>query len=333
MEDVIETLLAWYRIHKRDLPWRKSKDPYAIWVSEIMLQQTRVEAIKQRYITFMETLPDISSLAFCEEDVLAKLWEGLGYYSRAYNLQKAAKTCVEKYDGKLPDNYDALLELSGIGPYTAAAIASIAFNEEKLAIDGNVMRVFSRLLCIEDEIATASARAQIEAFFEMYPCSQMGDVNQALMDFGSAICLPNTLVRCNICPLQKMCKAYKCGKEKQLPIKKAKKQRRKEKISVLLYVCDNKVLLHKRKENGLLSGLYEFTTIENHKTKKDFSRCRYLGKKKHLFSHVEWDMKGFMIFCESCFESDGIWVDIEDVFTKYSIPSAFSYYKEFLKKD
>lgn len=332
MHEIYRILLEWYALYKRDLPWRKKRDPYAIWVSEIMLQQTRVEAIRDRYIKFMEVLPTISHLASCKEDELAKLWEGLGYYSRAKNLRKAAQICVEKFDAKLPETYEQLLELPGIGPYTAAAIASIAFGENKLAMDGNVMRVFSRLLQIEEDITLQSFKDKIYAFFNANPCFQMGDLNQALMDFGSAICLPNAMVRCNICPLKENCLAYQNHTAHHLPNKKPKKKRRVEKISVVLYVCGNKVLLHKRKNEGLLAGLYEFTTIKEHKTKKDFKKCTYLGKYKHVFSHVEWDMKGFLVMCDTCFESDGIWVDIEDVFTYYSIPSAFRFYKEFLLK-
>ena len=322
-----EKLIEWYRENKRDLPWRNSKDPYCIWVSEIMLQQTRVEAVKPYYARFINRLSTIEDLSYCKEDELIKLWEGLGYYSRVRNMQKAARTCMEKYEGKLPDNYDALIQLSGIGPYSAAAISSIAFKENKVAIDGNVMRVFARLLCIEEDISTKSAQAQIQAYFQENPYEDMGEMNQAIMDFASAICLPKTSVRCNICPLKEECKAYQMHKEMHLPIKKKKKDRRKEKHTVLMYVCKNKVLLHKRSSKGLLAGLYEFTTVENHKTKKELPKSLYLGKYKHIFSHVEWDMKGFLIVCEEMFESDGIWVEIEDMIRNYSIPSAFSYYR------
>lgn len=329
-EKINETLLTWYEQHKRDLPWRRNKDSYSIWVSEIMLQQTRVEAVKPYYERFMHILPTLVDLANCEDDKLSKLWEGLGYYSRVRNMKKAAQTCVEKYEGKLPSNYESLLSLSGIGPYTASAITSIAFDEARLALDGNVMRVFSRLLNIEEDITLKSTQDKIYQFFEVYPCRRMGDLNQALMDFGSAICLPKTMARCNICPLQEYCEAYKAHTVYKLPVKKAKKERRKEKKSVVIYRYENKVLLNKRADMGLLAGLYEFTTLEGHKTKKDFPKSIYLGKYVHIFSHVEWDMKGFIVDVNEEMTKEGLWVDIEEMLQTYSIPSAFSYYKESL---
>lgn len=329
MKMINEILLNWYKENKRDLPWRQNKDPYAIWVSEIMLQQTRVEAVKPYYHRFMKRLPNIMALAYCEEDELYKLWEGLGYYSRVRNMKKAALICVEKYDALLPKSYDELLELPGIGPYTAAAIASIAYNEVKVAMDGNVMRVFSRLLNIQEEINTKTAQDKIYSYFEDHPCEQMGELNQAIMDFGNAICLPKEMLRCNICPLREECEGYKCHTARLLPYKKAKKARRKEKYTVVIYRCGNKVLLHKRDEKGLLAGLYEYTTLCGHYTKKDFDRAIYLGKYKHIFSHVEWHMKGFLVPCEEMKE-EGIWVDIEDMMSHYSIPGAFAFYRDLL---
>ena len=329
MEKINELLLEWYKENKRDLPWRRNKDAYSIWVSEIMLQQTRVEAVKPYYERFMKRLPTLYDLAQIEEDELHKLWEGLGYYSRVRNMKKAAIVCVEKYHGCLPETYEELLSLPGIGPYSASAIASIAFNAPKLALDGNVMRVFARLLKIEEDITTQSAQAKIFAHFDQYPCTSMGDLNQAIMDFGSAICLPKEMVRCNICPLNVHCEAYKNNVARILPLKKKKKERRKEKYTVVIYRCGNKVLLHKRKSNGLLADLYEFTTIENHLNKKDFQKAIYLGKYKHVFSHVEWHMKGFLVDCKEE-TMDGIWVDMEDMIHHYSIPSAFAYYRDLL---
>ena len=327
MKEVNDILLEWYKENKRELPWRDVNNPYYTWVSEIMLQQTRVEAVKPYFTRFINELPTICDLAVCEEDRLAKLWEGLGYYSRVRNMKKCAIECCKKYGGVLPSTYDELITLAGIGPYSAAAIASIAFNENKIAMDGNVMRVFSRILNIQKDIYTKEAKQIVYDFFEMYPCENMKDLNQAIMDFGSMICLPKNMARCNICPLCEHCKAYKAHTVKDLPIKKAKKQRRKEKYTVLLYVCNNQVLLHKRENNGLLAGLYEFILEEGHKSKKDFKNAIYLGKYKHIFSHIEWDLKGFLIECEAC-DKEGIWVDIEEIITTYSIPTAFSYYKE-----
>lgn len=329
MEKISDILLTWYQANKRDLPWRKNKNAYYVWISEIMLQQTRVEAVKPYFKRFIETLPTIEDLANVEEDRLLKLWEGLGYYSRVRNMQKAARVCVEKYDSKLPKEYDELLQLPGIGPYTAGAIASIAYSKPVCAIDGNVLRVYARLFAIEEDILKESTKKKVQAIMEQDLAKDMGDMNQALMDFGSAICIANGSVRCNICPLQEKCQAYQLGKVHLLPIRKKKKVRSKKKYTIVIYTCQNHVLIHKRPNTGLLASLYEFTTLENHYPKKEFPKSTYLGKYTHVFSHIEWDMKGFIVPVDNMFEKPGyIWVKQEDLDTKYSIPGAFKPYQE-----
>lgn len=328
-KEINSILLTWYEENKRVLPWRENKEAYRIWISEIMLQQTRVEAVKPYFYRFTEELPTVSALAHCEDDRLAKLWEGLGYYSRVRNMKKAALVCMEKYEGQLPTTYDELLTLPGIGPYTAAAISSIVYQERHIAIDGNVLRVFSRLLEVKEDIASKGAQNKIAAYFEEHFVENMGDLNQAIMDFGNAICLPSSAARCNICPLQDLCLAYQNHTVNSLPIKKKKKDRRKEKFTVLIYLYQDQVLIHKRADTGLLAGLYEFVLLDDHKTKKDYPDALYLGKHKHLFSHVEWNLKGFLIEVDFPFEKVGYkWVKVMELQNVYSIPGAFAPYRQ-----
>ncbi len=318
-----EKVLEWYQKNKRDLPWRKSKNAYYIWVSEIMLQQTRVETVKPYYARFIEQLPTIVDLANCDEDKLMKLWQGLGYYSRVKNMQKAAMICVEQHNGSMPSNYQELLALPGIGPYTAGAIASIAYNQPVAAIDGNVMRIYARLYNIGDDITALATKKKIEKKINLDINDHMGDYNQALMDIGSAICSGNGVVYCNICPLLSKCQAYKKNTVYTIPVKKKAKKKRDEKITSIVYICNNQVLIHKRKDTGLLASLYEFVTKDSHLTKKEV-RGTYLGKYKHIFSHVVWDIKGYVVELDApIMMDDYIWVSLEDIETKYSIPTAF----------
>lgn len=329
MKKISDSLITWYEENKRELPWRENRDAYRVWVSEIMLQQTRVEAVKPYYERFLKELPTIQALASVDDDRLAKLWEGLGYYSRVRNMKKAAITCCEQYNGQLPSTYDELLSLSGIGPHTAGAIASIAFQQQVCAIDGNVMRVYARLFAVEDDILLEKTKKKIQSLIELDMAEDMGIFNQALMDLGAGICVPNTTPRCNICPLSQFCLAYKQGLQNQLPNRVRKIKRSSEKYTVLIYTCQGKVLLHKRADTGLLAGLYEFVLEPGHKKKSDFENAEYLGKYKHVFSHKDWNMKGFLIECDECFEKEGyFWTDIIMVENFYSIPSAFSYYKD-----
>lgn len=327
MKEIYDVLVSWYEENKRDLPWRKQKDPYCIWVSEIMLQQTRVEAVLPYYKRFIEAFPNIKSLSEASDDVLNKYWEGLGYYSRIRNMKQAAIQMMENFDGKFPNNYEDILSLKGIGPYTAGAIASIAYNQSVCAIDGNVLRVYARLYALEEDISKTKTKATIQSLIEQDKGIDMASFNQGLMDLGATICIPNARPRCNICPLMNICKAYEQGKENRLPMKQKQKKRRKEKYTVLLYVFDHKVLIHKRKSEGLLANLYEFVLEEGHLTKKD-TNGKYLGKYNHIFSHVEWNMKGFLIETKESIVKEGyMYVDIDELETTYSIPTAFHYFK------
>ena len=257
-------LLRWYAQEGRRLPWREHITPYRTWVSEIMLQQTRVEAVIPYFERFITTFPSLRDLAEADDDLLHKMWEGLGYYSRVRNMKKCAQVCVERHDGELPHTRDALLELPGIGPYTAGAIASIACNERVCAVDGNVLRVFSRILCSEEDISAASAKKNIEQSMTAYlpDAAQISAFNQALMDLGAMVCLPKGEPRCAQCPVQTECAAFACGMQMQLPVRTAKKPRRIEEHTVLIYACQQRLRLIRRPSKGLLSGLYGFEMTE-----------------------------------------------------------------------
>ncbi|MDD2484453.1 MAG: A/G-specific adenine glycosylase [Eubacteriales bacterium] len=302
-----KALLDWYRKNARELPWRSDPTPYKVWVSEIMLQQTRVEAGKAYFLRFVKDLPDVFALANVTDQKLMKLWEGLGYYNRARNLKKAAGVIVEKYAGFIPNRYEELLELPGIGPYTAGAIASIAFGLAVPAIDGNVQRVFSRLFEHREDISTASAKNwAAETAMKMMPAKEAGDFNQALMELGALVCIPNGEPKCLACPLALFCVAYKKGTTSSLPVKKAKNQRKIEARTILLIECEEKILLQKRKEKGLLAGLWEFPNYlglrSEAEIKKEVKKLGLTVKTiqpiegaKHIFSHVEWHMQAYEI--------------------------------------
>lgn len=334
-QEFTKDLLYWYNKNKRDLPWRKQATSYYVWISEIMLQQTRVEAVKPYFLRFIQELPTLFDLANASDDVLHKLWQGLGYYNRVKNMKKCAQICVEKYQGNLPSTYQELLELPGIGPYTAGAIASIAFDKKVVAIDGNVLRVFSRILCLEDDILKNSTKKKFQAIIETYlPDEDCGDFNQALMELGAMICIPNGAPLCNICPVQKYCKGYKEGKAHLLPIKTIKKGRRQEDKTIVLIVSNHQVVLHKRKE-GLLQGLYEYTTFSKKMSEAELKRelmidyhiekIQPLPEAKHVFSHVEWHMQGYLVEVEA-FQKEDLTSTKQQLETIYAIPTAFKEY-------
>ncbi|MDO4788628.1 MAG: A/G-specific adenine glycosylase [Johnsonella sp.] len=364
-------LIGWYDLNARDLPWRRSPSPYHVWLSEIMLQQTRVEAVKGYYRRFLDALPDISSLAHADEDTCMKLWEGLGYYSRVRNLHKAAKQIMEEYGGIMPSSYTELLNIAGIGPYTAAAIASIVFGEVIPAIDGNLLRVFARLSSYPESIKEAAAKKAAHAFFlECMPKDRPGDFNQALMDLGATICLPNGKPLCSSCPLSGFCRSFCENRTADFPLVPAKKARSIEKRTVFLIHDSGKIAIKKRPKRGLLAGLYEFPNCEEHLDEDaviryskslGFSpiRIKKLGFAKHVFTHKEWDMIGYDILTDALepypssshsvealkiAESSGqalsplftkeespiLLVHLKDIREYYSIPSAFKKFKEYL---
>jgi len=340
----VQLLTQWYPSAARELPWRKSKKPYHIWVSEIMLQQTRVEAVIPYYHRFLKALPTIASLAEASEEQLHKLWEGLGYYSRVRNLQKAAKQVMEYYGGDLPDNYTQLLDLCGIGEYTAGAIASIAFGQAVPAVDGNVLRVMSRLLAAEGDILSPAVKKNFRWLLqEQMPLNRPGDLNQAIMDLGAGICLPNGDPLCESCPLRTICLAFERGQQRAFPVKAPKKQRRIEKRTVLLLLDDEgKVLLRKRANDGLLAGLWEFPHEEGCLSREEVitlltskgiipEKLQTLKPAKHIFTHIEWQMTGYLIRCSSLFAAENeILADTAARTKTYTIPSAFAAFKKVL---
>ncbi|MCR5283639.1 MAG: A/G-specific adenine glycosylase [Lachnospiraceae bacterium] len=306
-DGITQPLLLWYDNNKRSLPWRETKDPYRIWVSEIMLQQTRVEAVRGYYQRFLEALPDIGALARAEEPYLLKLWEGLGYYNRVRNMQKAAIRVMEEYEGRMPDCYELLLSLPGIGEYTAGAIASIAFDRVAPAVDGNVLRILARLWGDASDIADPGVKkAFAKRLLAYIPQDRPGDFNQALIELGAVVCVPNGKPKCGECPWREICIAKKEERTDLLPVKSKKKERSIEKKTVLLILDGSHVLLHKRPKSGLLAGMYEFPMADgwiSAARAKEMTaelglsplRIRKSTEAVHIFTHKEWHMHSYLV--------------------------------------
>ena len=363
LKQLIEPLQNWFQGNARVLPWREHPTAYNVWVSEIMLQQTRVEAVKPYYDRFLQELPDVKSLAACPEDKLLKLWEGLGYYNRVRNMKIAAQQVMEEYAGIIPSEYEELLKLKGIGSYTAGAISSIAYGKAVPAVDGNVLRVITRVTADDSDIMKESTKKRIEQrLFHMMNVVQENEsrvipavFNQALMELGATVCVPNGAPQCNKCPWQDLCEARKHNRIAEIPVKSKGKNRKIENKTVLIIKDGEQLALHKRPSKGLLAGLYELPNIPGHQ-KEDAVltlvkergyepiRVMKLCDAKHIFSHVEWHMKGYVVFVASRelvqgakirevvdkSTSDWFFVDVEETRQKYAIPSAFSKYAEYL---
>ena len=328
-----QVLLPWYAENKRDLPWRKDHEPYHILISEIMLQQTRVEAVKGYYLRFLEALPTVESLANASQEVLNKLWEGLGYYSRAKNLKKTAEIICNEKNGVFPESYDGLLALPGIGPYTAGAIASIAFNQKTPAVDGNVLRVFARLTDDASPIDSQEfKRVATECLRKIYP-DKAGDFTQALMELGATICGPNRKPDCEVCPCREYCKAFQNGTAESLPVKQPKKARKVEEMTVFILCCNGEYALEKRADRGLLAGLWQFPNISGKMEvseaifKMQQQGIRICDVKKciersHIFTHVQWEMMGiYAEVSEKCEQFQ--WFSPETILTETALPTAF----------
>lgn len=335
-------LLQWYDQSARVLPWRSHPEPYHVWVSEIMLQQTRVEAVKPYFDRFLSALPTIESLACASDDQILKLWEGLGYYNRVRNLKKAAIQVVEQYGGALPADFDALCALPGIGTYTAGAIASIAFGIPVPAVDGNVLRVASRVLCSREDIAKeAVKKAMARALTAVIP-QRVGDFNQALMELGAMVCLPNASPRCEDCPLSSLCEGYRQGVMMELPVKAAKKPPKVEEKTVAVLLCDGKTALRRRPDSGLLAGLWELPNWEGHLSSQALSDAlsacgvaengiRALPSARHIFTHRIWEMRGYAVMTASGFLPEGwVWASLSELRDVYALPGAFSAFGKLL---
>ena len=321
--------------------WRRRMNAYRVWISEIMLQQTRVEAVKPYYERFLEELPDVKALAEVPEERLLKLWEGMGYYNRARNLKAAAVQIMEEFGGRFPDRYEEIRSLKGIGSYTAGAIVSFVYNIPKPAVDGNVFRVVTRLLADPDDITKASTRTKIEALLEeVIPRDAAGDFNQSLIELGAIVCLPNGEPKCAECPVRYLCRSFAEGTQMEYPVKKKAKERRIEKRTVFLFCDGGAVAIRKRKSTGLLAGMYEFPNVEGHLKRQeaiDYARSlglapvrvKKLESAKHIFSHVEWHMTGYEILVDELekeMKDNVIFAGRDELEEKYPMPSAFETY-------
>ncbi len=329
-------LLPWYEAHKRDLPWRRDRDPYHVWLSEIMLQQTRVEAVKGYYTRFLAALPTVEDLARCDDDALHKLWEGLGYYSRVRNLKKAAQQIVER--GGFPEKYEEILALPGIGEYTAGAICSICYDLPTPAVDGNVLRVISRILNDAAPIDLPAQKKRVHSWLaEIYP-PQAGAFTQALMELGATVCGPNRKPDCENCPCRSVCLALEQGTAEALPVKSPKKHRREEEYTVFILSCDGRYALEKRPDTGLLAGLWQFpNTVGKLEAKAALDRIEEMGlrpreifrqvEKKHIFTHIQWEMTGVYV---EVGEPGGeySWFSEEEINEQAALPTAFRQFWE-----
>lgn len=345
LKEIVTPLLHWYDGHARVLPWREEPSPYRVWVSEIMLQQTRVEAVKPYFERFLTALPTIGDLAKAPEDQILKLWEGLGYYNRVRNMQKAAIQIEEEYGGEMPADFDKILALPGIGSYTAGAISSIAFGLARPAVDGNVLRVLSRVLeSYEDILKQSTKRKMEERVQAVIPEQRAGDFTQAMIELGAIVCVPNGAPKCEECPLAELCRARESGTQLELPKKTPPKKRRIEDRTVLVLLSENKAALRKRPSKGLLAGLYELPNLPGHLSREEVLsfvkeqelapiRIQKLPEAKHIFSHIEWHMIGYAVKIEEPEgEPEGIFfAEKKQLEERYSVPAAFGAYTEYFK--
>lgn len=341
MENAVNDLLIWYQKNKRNLPWRKDKNPYHVWISEIMLQQTRIEAVIDYYDRFIKKLPSIQALSEVNEDELLKLWEGLGYYTRARNLKKAAIMIMNDYQGNFPSTFEQIKSLPGIGEYTASAIGSICFSLKEVTIDGNVLRVYMRLQNCYDNVDDLKIRKKVRNELHDIMPKDTGSFNQALMELGETICLPNGMPKCKECPLKNFCKSYDAETYLELPIKNKKKEKKQEKYTVLLFYYKNQFVLEKRKEEGLLQNLWQFPNLENHYSKEQlknyllekkikFSKIRKGVSYTHVFTHKKWNMISYMVELDKN-DYNMNWNDLEDLKEK-AIPTVFMPFLKELKE-
>ncbi|MBR4424379.1 MAG: A/G-specific adenine glycosylase [Oscillospiraceae bacterium] len=333
LEELAARLLPWFETHARDLPWRRDREPYHVWLSEVMLQQTRAEAVRDYYARFLAALPDIPALAAAEEGQLHKLWEGLGYYSRVRNLHRAAEEIVERHGGVFPSDYAAIRALPGVGDYTAGAVASICFEQPTPAVDGNVLRVLSRLTgdrrCVD---AASTRRAWREGLAAVYPPGHCGDFTQALMELGATVCLPNGAPACAACPLADGCAAAE-GDWRSLPVRLQKRPRRRETLTVFLLRCGTRWALRRRPARGLLAGLWEWPNVPgNLDPQAALDQAAAWGaaptalererRMEHVFTHVEWEMHGVYLQCREM-PDRFVWVTADELEQEIALPTAF----------
>ena len=338
LENLPRALLPWYRENKRDLPWRRDEEPYHVWLSEIMLQQTRVEAVKGYYARFLDALPTIAHLAACDDDSLHKLWEGLGYYSRVRNLKKAAIEIMEEHGGVFPGEYEAIRALPGIGDYTAGAVSSICFDKKEPAVDGNVLRVVSRILEDATPIDLPAQKKKVNQLLKAVYPDEAGEFTQALMELGATLCGPNWKPRCGECPCRDFCGGAIHGTAEQFPVKSPKKEKRVEEKTVFIFSCDGRYALRKRPDTGLLAGLWEFPNVPGKlETEGALAQAESFGlrpreiyrqaERKHIFTHIRWEMRG--VYLEVA-EPGGefAWLTAQEIEKEAALPTAFRQFWE-----
>lgn len=345
IESIVDPLVSWFREQGRELPFRVGRDAYRIWISEIMLQQTRTAAVIPYYERFLARYPTVRHLAEASLDEVLKLWEGLGYYSRARNLKKCAELLVEKHGGVLPHTVRELIALPGIGAYTAGAIASIAYGEPEPAVDGNVLRVLMRVLASDRDIADERVKREIaELLRSVYPSGEESTLfTEALMELGEQICIPNGAPKCENCPIRKQCFAYEGLIQALFPVKSPKKPRRIEERTVLLFSIGDRYIIRRRPDGGLLSSLYEFPSLDgkwqSEPLLEELSSLGYrvervtpLRDSVHIFTHVEWHMTNFAVALakDSSLREVDLALTADEIRASYAIPSAFRYLSSLL---
>ncbi|MBR3844220.1 MAG: A/G-specific adenine glycosylase [Clostridia bacterium] len=341
LNKITSRIVEWHRSHKRDLPWRVDPSPYHTWLSEIMLQQTRIEAVIPYYHRFLQELPTIEALANVPEDRLLKLWEGLGYYSRARNLKKAAQKVMEEYGGQLPITAKELRALPGIGEYTAGAIASMSFGQPEPAVDGNVLRVITRITGDDGDITQTAVRKRItQSLREIYPSGvDAGDFTEGLMELGETVCIPAGVPRCQQCPVAEYCVANKENKTQQLPVKSEKKKRKIQHKIVFVLECNGKYAIRRRPDQGLLAGMWELPNVDKALCEEQWGEAlglsvvcaKSLEPSVHIFTHVEWHMDGVYCQCETC-DPGYVWITPAEILHETALPVAFRVYKDWILK-
>ena len=339
LRELVSVLPGWFSGHARDLPWRRDREPYHVWLSEIMLQQTRVEAVKGYYARFLEAVPDLDALADCDPELLHKLWEGLGYYSRVRNLQAAARQIRAEHGGVFPRDYPSVRALRGVGDYTAGAVCSICFDLPTPAVDGNVLRVLSRLRedgrCTDDPAVRKAVRGELAA---VYPETGAGTLTQALMELGATVCVPNGAPRCELCPMRASCGACLHGSWQTYPVRAEKRPRRTEELTVFVLDCGGQFAIRRREDSGLLAGLWEFPHVPGHlDTQAAIDAAAAWGvrpalpekqlARTHVFTHITWKMRCYYLRCRArpdCF----VWADRNALDTVYALPTAFRMFRD-----
>lgn len=343
-QKIVSPLLEWYAANARELPWRSEPTPYRVWISEIMLQQTRVEAVKPYFERFVRELPDADALARVPEERLLKLWEGLGYYSRARSLKKAAQTVAREYGGRLPETAAELKKLPGIGDYTAGAIASIAYGRPEPAVDGNVARVAARLEGSRRRTSDPAARRELrEALRAVYPPGRAGAFTQALMELGATVCLPNGAPLCAACPLAGLCEAHRAGTQAELPVKEPKPERRVRDLTVFLILRGGRAAVRRRPDSGLLAGMWEFPNAPGALSRGEAERAlrawgvspeslEPLPAAKHIFTHLEWHMTGWLARTGETGGAAFAFASAAALKRDYAVPAAFRAYLRCLER-